>query len=195
MHLGDALPDWVAALRAAGTVVFGDVSWDETGGWPAAVLDRLGGVDVFLANAGEAMAYTRSRSADAALEALAPRAPICVVKNSGQGAAATDRATGEHASAPAIEVDLLDPTGAGGVFDAAFIYATLAGWPLPERLRFGCLAAGLSVRHRTGSLGAPGWDEIAAWCADPAGGARAGYEFLAARTPPGRPAPRSARAR
>jgi sugar/nucleoside kinase (ribokinase family) len=193
VHLGGPLPGWVAGLRAAGTLVFGDVSWDETGAWPASVLDRLGEVDVFLANADEATAYTRTGSPAAALAALAPRAPVCVVKNGAHGAAATDRATGEHASAPAIEVELTDPTGAGGVFDAAFIYATLAGWPLAQRLRFGCLAAGLSVRHHTGSLGAPGWDDIAAWCAGPDGRVRPGYEFIAARVPPAppRPAPRA----
>ena len=45
--------------------------------------------------------------------------------------------------------------------------STLAGWPLEERLKFACLCAGLSVRHFSGSLGAPCWGEIAAWGEEP----------------------------
>jgi bifunctional ADP-heptose synthase (sugar kinase/adenylyltransferase) len=64
---------------------------------------------------------------------------------------------------PSIEVDAVDPTGAGDVFDAAFVYGMLAGWSLPHALRFGNLCAGLSVRHHGGSLASPDWDAVAAW--------------------------------
>ncbi|MEV4255886.1 PfkB family carbohydrate kinase, partial [Spirillospora sp. NPDC049652] len=60
-------------------------------------------------------------------------------------------------------VEALDATGAGDVFGAGFLFGTLAGLPLPERLKFANLCAGLSVRHRSGSLGAPCWGEIAAF--------------------------------
>ncbi|HVX46531.1 MAG TPA: hypothetical protein VHC49_21735, partial [Mycobacteriales bacterium] len=53
------------------------------------------------------------------------------------------------------------------VFGAAFVFGTLAGWSLEERLKFSNLCAGLSVRHFSGSLGAPCWGEIAAWGEDP----------------------------
>lgn len=184
------IPPWVAARRAAGTTVFADVGWDATGRWHPAVLDRLEQVDVFMPNEVEAMAYTRTSSARAALAALARRVPVCAVKQGGRGAIACDATTGETASVAAIDVEVLDSTGAGDVFDAGFIFGTLSGWPLGDRLKFANLCAGLSVRHRSGSLGSPGWGDIAAWTghAGLPAQTRAGYDFVAASLPATLPA-------
>ncbi|MFA1550190.1 carbohydrate kinase family protein [Actinomadura chokoriensis] len=157
------LPPWAAEMRARGSLVFGDLGWDQTGAWPAEVLERLAHVDVFLPNAAEAMAYTRTGSPAEAAEALAERVPVVVVKRGGDGAIAIDSRAGERAEVGALPVEALDPTGAGDVFAAGFVFGTLAGLPLAERLRFANLCAGLSVRHRSGSLGSPCWGEIAAF--------------------------------
>ncbi|MFI0351893.1 carbohydrate kinase family protein [Actinomadura sp. 9N407] len=157
------VPDWALAMREAGALVFADLGWDPTETWSTDVLDRLENVDVFLPNAVEAMAYTRTRTAEEALTALAERVPVVVVKQGPRGAIAIDSSTGTRASAPALPVTALDPTGAGDVFAAGFVFGTLADWPLDHRLRFANLCAGLSVRHRSGSLGAPCWGEIAAF--------------------------------
>ncbi|MEU5877642.1 PfkB family carbohydrate kinase [Spirillospora sp. NPDC047279] len=157
------VPAWALAMRQEGALVFADLGWDPTETWSTDVLDRLAHVDVFLPNAVEAMAYTRTRTPEAALEALAARVPVVVVKQGSRGAIAVDSTTGERASAPALPVEALDPTGAGDVFAAGFVFGTLAGWPLGQRLSFANLCAGLSVRHYSGSLGAPCWGEIAAF--------------------------------
>ncbi|GLZ08622.1 carbohydrate kinase [Actinomadura sp. NBRC 104412] len=157
------VPEWALALRATGALVFADLGWDPTETWSTDVLDRLKDVDVFLPNAVEAMAYTRTRTPDDALKALSERVPVVVVKQGAGGASAIDSSTGERAHAAALPVTALDPTGAGDVFAAGFVFGTLAGWPLEQRLRFANLCAGLSVRHRSGSLGAPCWGEIAAF--------------------------------
>lgn len=185
------IPAWLAGLRSAGTIVFADVGWDATGRWPAAVLDRLAMVDVFMPNAVEAMSYTRASSPDDALIALGGLVPVCAVKMGADGAIARDARTGERAAVPAIEGKVLDSTGAGDVFDAGFIYATLAGWPLGERLKFANLCAGLSVRHRSGSLGAPGWSDIAAWAQSPdlSAAMRDDYRFVLAHLPASPAAP------
>lgn len=178
--LGSRPPGWAAELRRSGTIVFADVGWDRTGAWSPAVLEHLAEVDVFLPNAVEAMAYTRTDSPEAALDALAQRVPVCVIKSGSRGAIGADVTTSERARAPAIPVDVLDPTGAGDVFDAGFIFGTLAGWPLEQRLMFANLCAGLSVRHYSGSLGAPCWGEIADWGENPEVPAEilAGYGFV-----------------
>lgn len=160
-------PEWATELRATGATVFADVGWDATGVWSPATLDSLALVDVFLPNAVEAMAYTRTDSPERALAALAERVPVCVVKAGDRGAIAIDSLTGEEASAPALPVEALDPTGAGDVFAAGFVFGSLAGWPLDDRLKFANLCAGLSVRHYSGSLGSPCWGEIAAWGENP----------------------------
>ena len=157
------VPDWAITMRRHGTTVFSDLGWDPTEAWSPEVLDRLRHVDVFLPNAVEAMAYTRTGTAEDALDALTRRVPVVAIKLGARGAIAADATTGERAAAPALPVHALDPTGAGDVFAAGFVFGTLAGWPLAERLRFANLCAGLSVRHYSGSLGAPCWGDIAAF--------------------------------
>ncbi|HEY7484255.1 MAG TPA: carbohydrate kinase family protein [Streptosporangiaceae bacterium] len=157
------VPTWAEALRDGGATVFSDLGWDPTESWSAEVLDRLRLVDVFLPNAVEAMAYTRTSTPEGALDTLAELVPVVVVKRGAEGAIAVDSITGERAEAAALPVEALDPTGAGDVFAAGFAFGTLAQWSLTERLRFANLCAGLSVRHYSGSLGAPCWGDIAAF--------------------------------
>ena len=157
------VPDWAISMRGAGTTVVSDLGWDPTETWSPAVLDRLRHVDVFLPNAVEAMAYTRKDTPEQALDALARTVPVVVVKRGAAGAIAIDTTTGEREEAAGLPVPALDTTGAGDVFAAGFVFGTLAAWPLAERLRFANLCAGLSVRHYSGSLGAPCWGDIAAF--------------------------------
>lgn len=164
LELDEDPAPWVAELRRNGSLVFGDIGWDASGEWSPHLFDRLSHVDVFLPNAVEAMSYTRTDRPEAALAALAEKVPVVVVKKGGEGAIAVDGNTGETADVPALPVEeVLDPTGAGDVFVAAFAFGTLAQWPLVERVRFANLCAGLSVQHFSGSLGAPCWGELAAW--------------------------------
>ena len=191
-YLGAEPAPWLERARDRGVVVFADVGWDPSGDWPQAHLEWLGPGDVFLPNEVEAMAYTRTRTARAALGRLLERVSTAVVKRGGRGALAAERG-GPVLAEPALAVEATDPTGAGDVFDAAFIYGTLAGWPLAHRLRFAVLCSGLSVRHPGGAMSAPRWAEIAAFHARArAGGEARRWAFLtdllAARPPERRPA-------
>ncbi|MDT0393768.1 MULTISPECIES: PfkB family carbohydrate kinase [Streptomyces] len=188
---------WIAQAARDGARIFGDVGWDDTGAWDLAALSDLRHCEAFLPNAEEAMRYTGTDCPRAAAHALTDHVPVAVVTLGAEGAYAVDRRTGETASVPAIEVEALDPTGAGDVFVAGFVTGTLAGWPLADRLAFAGLTAALSVQEFGGSLSAPGWAEIGAWrrsvgCAegqDPEALRR--YDFLTALTPadPVRPWP------
>jgi sugar/nucleoside kinase (ribokinase family) len=155
--------DWIAVAAQRGSRVFADVGWDDTGRWELASLTDLGYCEAFLPNAEEAMRYTRTDCPRAAARALAEKVPLAVVTLGAEGAYAVDGSTGETASVPAIEVEALDPTGAGDVFVAGFVTGTLADWPLADRLAFAGLTAALSVQEFGGSLSAPGWIEVAAW--------------------------------
>lgn len=158
-----AAPSWVDLAHRDGALVFGDIGWDPTGAWPAAVLDRLESCHAFLPNADEAMAYTRTETAHEALYALADRVPLAVVTNGTAGALAIDGSTGEEAHVPALRVPAIDPTGAGDVFAAGLVLGTLAGWTLTDRLSFATLCSALAVQQFGGSLAAPGWGDIADW--------------------------------
>ncbi|MFI6493344.1 carbohydrate kinase family protein [Streptomyces sp. NPDC050564] len=181
---------WLAKAAANGTQIYADVGWDPTQQWSTDLLDQLSLCHAFLPNEAEAMAYTRTDSAVAALGALSELVPVAVVTRGGDGAVAVDQTTGEYADVPALDIDVLDPTGAGDVFGASFVAASLGGWPLEERLRFAVLAAGLSVRRHGGALAAPGWYGVHRWwhsLGDPE--LRRAYGFLADRIPadPGPP--------
>ncbi|MEI7031308.1 carbohydrate kinase family protein [Streptomyces pratensis] len=154
---------WVASAAGNGARIFADVGWDETGRWDLDALPDLAHCEAFLPNAQEAMLYTATDCPRAAAHALAERVPLAVVTLGAEGAYAVDGRTGAHAAVPAIQVEALDPTGAGDVFVAGFVTGTLADWPLADRLAFAGLTAALSVQEFGGSLSAPGWAEVAAW--------------------------------
>jgi len=190
VHLEAEPQGWLAKAAANGTRIFADVGWDPTQQWSTDLLDQLALCHAFLPNEAEAMAYTRTDSAVAALGTLSELVPVAVVTRGGDGAVAVDQITGEYADVPALDIDVLDATGAGDVFGASFVAASLGGWPLEERLRFAVLAAGLSVRHHGGALAAPGWYGVDRWwrsLTDPP--LRRSYGFLADRIPadPGPP--------
>jgi sugar/nucleoside kinase (ribokinase family) len=154
---------WIAEAARAGTRIFADVGWDDTGAWDLAGLPDLAHCEAFLPNAEEAMRYTGADCPRAAARALTAHVPVAVVTLGAEGAYAVDARTGETAEVPAIAVEALDPTGAGDVFVAGFVTGSLAGWPLADRLAFAGLTAALSVQEFGGSLSAPGWSEVAAW--------------------------------
>ncbi|MFD6433865.1 carbohydrate kinase family protein [Streptomyces venezuelae] len=154
---------WIAQAARSGTRIFADVGWDDTGRWDLAGLADLEHCEAFLPNAEEAMRYTRTSCPRAAARALTRHVPLAVVTLGAEGAYAVDGRTGETAEVPAIEVEALDPTGAGDVFVAGFVTGTLAEWPLADRLAFAGLTAALSVQEFGGSLSAPGWAEVGAW--------------------------------
>lgn len=159
----DGPPEWLHRARSQGAMVFADIGWDESGDWAASKLDLLADCDVFLPNADEAMAYTRTDSPRDALYALADRVPFAVVTNGADGAMAIDSRTGEEAQVPALTVPAIDPTGAGDVFVSGIVLGTLGGWPLTDRLAFAALCSALAVQQFGGSLSAPGLAEIVEW--------------------------------
>ena len=159
---GDEVPWWLATGPNQGKV-FAAVGWDPTEKWDPAMLGDLERCHGFLPNHVEAMAYSRTSTPDAALEALATRVPLVVVTQGVEGAIAIDSTTGERARVPSLPVPAIDPTGAGDVFSAGIVLGTLAGWPLEQRLLFSTLCSALAVKHFGGSLASPGWGDIADW--------------------------------
>ena len=163
VHIGLEPTAWLDKARNAGSLVFADVGWDPSEEWSPVLLEQVAQCHAFMPNAYEAMSYTRTDSPRAALAKLADLVPLAVVTCGAAGAIAVDGTTGETASVTGLDVDVVDPTGAGDVFGASLVAATLSGWPLAERLRFANLAAALSARRLGGAPAAPGWPDIAQW--------------------------------
>jgi sugar/nucleoside kinase (ribokinase family) len=162
-HVGlvEGVPDWVRALRGQGTFVVGGVGWDETGQWSSAVLDRLIDVDAFVPNEDEALRYTRAHNVRAATTLLAERVGTVCTTLGAAGAFAVDAGTGERVEVPAPATAVLDPTGAGDCFVAAFAAGRTAGFDLRTTVAFAVVSASLSVARLGGASSAPGRDEVA----------------------------------
>lgn len=80
-----------------------------------------------------------------------------------RGAAGCEAWEGDrHLHVPAFSVPVVDTTGAGDAFHAAYIYALLQGWPLPRRLKFANAAAGLACGALGSLAGMPTLDRIEA---------------------------------
>jgi sugar/nucleoside kinase (ribokinase family) len=163
VHLAAVPQPWVLRAQAQGSLVFADVGWDSSTQWNPDVLGGLEHCHAFLPNHVEAMRYTRADSAAAAVAALSELVPVAVVTCGADGAVAVDQVSGESVQVPGLPMEALDATGAGDVFGAGFLTATLGGWSLAQRLSFANLCAGLSVQQFGGSLSAPGWGDIADW--------------------------------
>src|SRR4051812_18724463 len=114
---------------------------------------ELAGARAPLGNEKEALLLTGAAGAGTAVVALARVAPVAIVTLGARGAIAagpdgTVRVEG-------VRVDpVVDTTGAGDLFTAAYVWADHWGASLEERLRWAVLYASLSVRVATAVAGA-----------------------------------------
>ena len=162
VDIGEEPQAWLSTAAGDGTLIFADVGWDSSGRWSGADLTDLAHCHAFLPSQDEAMRYMGADTPERALGALAELVPVVVVTRGRDGAIAVDATTGERQSVSGISIDVHDTTGAGDAFTAGFIFGTLRGWALGERLRFANLVGALSTT-RSGGWGAPIWEGIAEW--------------------------------
>jgi sulfofructose kinase len=142
VHVDDV--DEEAAIRAAclgrsaGAIVTSDIDrvTDHTAELVAAV-----GIPIFAEHVPPEL--TGASDPETALRKLqTPATPLLCVTLGPSGALAVD---GEDVHyVPAFRVEARDTTGAGDVFRGGFIYATLQGWAIADRLRFANAAAAIS---------------------------------------------------
>src|SRR5215470_6640415 len=122
-------------LKAEGLTISLDTNDDPDDTWEDGLEDVLRYVDVFLPNSREAQKITKTSDLESAVSQLAKLVPLVVVKQGEQGAIA-QRGPERFLSAP-VNVDFVDPVGAGDSFDAGFLSEYVRGADLEA-----CLAAG-----------------------------------------------------
>jgi sugar/nucleoside kinase (ribokinase family) len=106
-----------------------------------------------IVNDAEALLLAGAPDAERAAYALAEHAAVAVVTVGPRGAIAV--AGGELLGASGVSADrVVDTTGAGDLFIAAFVWAGLRGMSTDERLRWAALYASLSVTVPTATAGA-----------------------------------------
>lgn len=62
--------------------------------------------------------------------------------------------------APALKVNVVDSTGAGDIFHGAFAYAIASGFDLEKAIKYGNIAAGLSLQKMGTRLSIPKLDDV-----------------------------------
>jgi len=113
---------------------------------------ELSSARALLVNEREAGLLTGASDPETAATALARVAPLVIVTLGAQGALAAG-ADGV-VRVPGVAVEVVDTTGAGDLFAAAYVWADHWGAGLTERLRWSVLYASLSVRVATAVAGA-----------------------------------------
>jgi sugar/nucleoside kinase (ribokinase family) len=131
-------------------VTIGDREASKYAGRTLPLLPRA--ATVFL-NGEEATKLTGEVQAREAAAALVGWADVVVVTRGGSGGVACT-SDGNIVDVPGVDVDVIDTTGAGDLFAAAWIWAEARNLDLEARLRWSVLYAALSVRVDTADAGA-----------------------------------------
>lgn len=143
------VPDLLRRLRSAGLTISLDTNDDPDDRWQGGLREALRHVDVFLPNAREAMKITGTSDLEAAVACLAEWVPLVVVKIGREGAIA--QRGKERVQSPGIEVESVDPVGAGDSFDAGFLHEFVRGGDLATCLAFGNRAGAFSTTRPGGT--------------------------------------------
>lgn len=147
------LPGLLAELRRDGIGTSLDTNWDPAGEW-AGIRAALPQFDVLLPNRAELEAL-------GGIDVLTGLVRRVVVKDGAAGG--WSQAGSERVSAPGLESDVVDTTGAGDSFDAGYLAAIAHGIPDEQsRLRWATVAGSLSTRAAGGTGGQATLDELTA---------------------------------
>jgi len=128
------IPEIFRRIKAAGLTISLDTNDDPDDGWKSGLHEALRYVDVFLPNGREAQKITGASDVETAAKNLAQHVPLVVVKMGEAGAVAWRGR--ERIISPAVQVDFVDPVGAGDSFDAGFLSQYVRGADLET-----CLAS------------------------------------------------------
>jgi sugar/nucleoside kinase (ribokinase family) len=128
--------------------------------WITACADILPYVDILLCDEHEARHLTvRDSLADAGQKLLDAGPGLVIIKQSAEGSTLFQQGWQYHQ--PAIHIgEVVDTIGAGDAYGAAFLMATLEGWPLEKRALFASIAAGFTVTGVGGSQTFPTREQI-----------------------------------
>jgi sugar/nucleoside kinase (ribokinase family) len=151
LHPG--LPELFVALKQAGLTLSLDTNDDPSGNWSGILNTLLDKIDLLLPNEDELKRIAGKSTLDEALEALAPRVPLIVVKCGARGALVQQRTpTGSQRDwVTPILVDPVDTIGAGDSFNAGFLSAWLRDHDPLRAAAFGNITGALSTLRPGGT--------------------------------------------
>jgi sugar/nucleoside kinase (ribokinase family) len=131
------VPNLFRLMKSSGLTTSLDTNDDPDDRWLGDFEKLLPHVDVLLPNEREALRIAQADDLETALSKLSKMVKTLVVKRGGQGAIAIRG--DQRLNAPAIDVPVVDPVGAGDSFDAGFLHQFLRGADLETCLAYGNL--------------------------------------------------------
>ena len=136
-------------LKSKGLTISLDTNDDPDDRWEGGLHEILRYVDLFLPNEREACKAAGTEDLEIAISRLSELVPLVVVKLGRKGALA-QRGKERVVSRP-LQVEAVDPVGAGDSFDAGFLHEYLKGSDLPKCLASGNRAGALSTTRPGGT--------------------------------------------
>jgi sugar/nucleoside kinase (ribokinase family) len=136
-------------LKSAELTISLDTNDDPDDRWGGGLLEVLRYVDVFLPNVRELKRIAGTDDFETAVASVAEKVPVLVVKRGEEGALA--QRGRERLTSPAIQVNFVDPVGAGDSFDAGFLSQYVQGADLQTCLAWGNVAGAWSTTQPGGT--------------------------------------------
>ena len=147
--LQPGLLDIFRRAKEAGLTTSLDTNDDPENRWTSDLHHLLKYVDILLPNENEACKIAACPDTKSAINELAGKVPIVVMKRGANGAVLCEKGSRYRATAPAV--DVVDSVGAGDSFDAGFIHQFVRGADLRDCLRFALSTGALSVTRAGGT--------------------------------------------
>lgn len=150
--LQPSYPQLIDSFKSAGALISFETGWDPFGWRPSklkAIKKILRSVDIFLPNLSEAeriiggSLFRKGKESLLARELLDFGVKVVAIKEGAKGCFVYDGSNA--ARIPAFKVKVVDTTGAGDVFDAAFLLEFLRGHDVLRAGKFANAAAAISV--------------------------------------------------
>ena len=135
--------------KAAGLTTSLDTNDDPENRWSDDIQLVLKYVDILLPNELEACKLAKIDDPTRAVEALAQKVPLVVMKRGAQGAIAR-RGTEKFSGFPPM-IDAVDPVGAGDSLNAGFIHQFIRGVKTEDCLKFANITGALSATRAGGT--------------------------------------------
>jgi sugar/nucleoside kinase (ribokinase family) len=143
------IPELFRKMKESGLTTSLDTNDDPDDTWEGGLHEALRHVDVFLPNEREVQRAAGVTDLETAIKRLAGLVPLVVVKIGREGVIA--QRGKERFASPAVQVEPIDPVGAGDSFDAGFLHHYVQGADLETCLRAGNLAGALSTTRPGGT--------------------------------------------
>lgn len=165
VHLALTPAEWspflnlVEQLQQGGVTVSWDLGWNPEAAEAHGFKRLCRTLDVLFLNEMEALRYTRTSEASAALEKLSTELNTVVIKQGAQGAMASTQGRPLISGRPPV-VEAIESTGAGDAFNGGFLHHWMNRRPLTECVLGGNICGALSTRTAGGVATLPGVEEF-----------------------------------